>query len=126
MAYPIRGRSKAMALGLALLASLLMAIAVSPATSQAYTVSNYCNNITLPGGQYCEGVERSIYAVEGWGDQHAVCVYMNFFGGEFDRRCSGGPGEHVYDPLGGTYSAKPGIQNQGFTSSVVHGRAYQP
>jgi hypothetical protein len=102
-----------------------MSIAVSPATSQAYTVSNYCNNFTLNGGQYCEGAQRSMYAVEGWGDQHSVCVFINFYG-EFYRKCSGGPGEHVYDPFGQTLNGWPGIQNQGFTSNVVHGRAYQP
>lgn len=125
MSYLINVRSKAMAIGLALLASLILALAISPASSRAYTVSNYCNNTTLESFQYCEGVSRTMYAVEGWGDQHSVCVYVEGYYGEWYRMCSGGPGEHVYDSFG-NFTGKPGIQNHASGTNVVHGRAYQP
>ncbi len=104
---------------------LLAAPMVSPATSHAYTVSNYCNNITLGGAQWCEGAARTVYALEGWGDQHAVCVFGHTTA-EIQERCSGGPGEHIYDPFGFTAYVAPGIQNCACSQNTVHGRAYQP
>jgi hypothetical protein len=123
MVEPLSRLVKAAIVIAAVMTAAIWSLALSPATSSAYTVSNYCNNITLVEYQYCQGAERTMYAVEGWGDQHSVCV---FYAGSFAYVCSGGPGVHIYDPFGANRYAKPGIQDNAPGSNVVHGRAYQP
>ena len=120
------GRMK-LALGFcAAVVALCLAIATTSVPgAQAYTVSNYCNGITQVSYELCIGAYRTVYAVEGWGDQHSVCVWFQTTT-EVGRQCSGGPGAHIYDPWGGSIYAGPGIQNNAAGSNTVHGRAYQP
>lgn len=110
--------------GMLLLAMALWAAAASwPARSQAYTVSVYCDGAVLAPYTPCEGAERNLYAVEGWGEW-AVCVFIEA-NTEYGRECTTA-GEHIYDPVPNGQS-RPGITN--FTSNhtqTVHGRAYQP
>jgi hypothetical protein len=114
-----------LALGMLFLAMTLWAAATWPARSQAYTVSNYCENQTLGPESACEGAERTAYAIEGWGSEWSICVYAHH-SSEFGRMCTSGT-EHVYDPFGQTISMVPGIDNNTVNhTQVVHGRVYQP
>jgi hypothetical protein len=112
----------ALILGMLFLALTLWAAATWPAKSQAYTVSNYCDGQTLQPFSPCEGAERTLYAVEGWGE-YAICVFTEGTS-EYGRVCTGG-GEHIYDPVG-TRTVRPGITNWATNhANTVHGRAYQ-
>jgi hypothetical protein len=114
----------ALALGLALLALSLWSALAWPAKSHAYTVSVYCDGRTLQPFEPCEGAERNMYAVEGWGER-SICVFARA-NAEFGRVCNG-DGAHIYDPFGGAIHAKPGITNWSLNGvNTVHGRAYQP
>lgn len=104
------------------MAAVLWGLILSPTSSSA-SVSVYCNNTTLSEFNYCHGAPRTMYAVEGWGDQHSVCVW---WGPDIDYRCSGGAGVSIYDPFGENKFGEPGIQDNALGSNVVHGRAYQP
>lgn len=115
-------RPKALlAMGVAMLMLMAGITASSPSSSQAYTVSNYCEGAVLTSYNYCQGGARNMYAVEGWGNEHSVCV---FIGASYFYTCSGGPGQHIYDPFGGTVNAVPGIQPNTPATTTVHGRAY--
>lgn len=112
-----------LALGVLFLALGLWALSTWPAKSQAYTVSVYCDGAVLGPYTPCEGAERNLYAVEGWGEW-AICVFTEG-SSEYGRECTGA-GEHIYDPVG-ERRVRPGITN--FTANhtqTVHGRAYQP
>jgi hypothetical protein len=122
MAESLVSRPKAvLALGAAVLAMCMAIFAASPPSSQAFVTTVYCDGVTLSGYNFCHGAERSMYAVYGWGEQHAVCVY---FWESADYTCSAGPGQGVYDAFEGTYYSWPGIQNNAPGSNTVHGRAY--
>lgn len=114
------------------LSSLMLALSMlfllaAPNGAQAAT-NNYCNNVTLGPQGACAGTWRAFYALYGWGDQHSVCVsvVVNPPGPGFNSACSGGPGQGVYDPMGQTVSAYPGINNNSNGTNVVHGVAYIP
>lgn len=59
----------------------------SPPGAQA-SLSEYCANAHLAGHGLCTGASRTLYAVFGWGEQHAVCVGVNQTA---KSTCSGGP-----------------------------------
>jgi len=125
MRVKFRARLRAAAALSFVLAAVTAASWGAAAAPAGATVSNYCNNQTLTAAQWCEGAIRTMYAVEGWGDQHSVCVFFQA-SIEFGTRCSGGPGEHVYSGFEVPVKAKPGIDNCACSPNTVHGRAYQP
>ncbi len=114
-----------LALGAAVLAMCLGIFAASPANSQAFTTTTYCEGQALPGWIACYGAPRSLYAVYGWGDQHSVCVYGSRVGGApVVQACSGGPGQGVYAAQGTSEVLTPVIRNNAGGGNIVHGRAY--
>lgn len=107
---------------LALVAALAFGVSAgNPAPANAST-SEYCPNVTLGGFGTCNAAPRTLYAVLGWGDQHAVCVGALQGGGS---ACSNNPGEGAYSPTTTAYTT-PWIQNRAAGSNRVHGVAYQP
>lgn len=99
-----------------------------PSQADAAT-SNFCGG-WLGGYGTCNGNGRTVYATEGWGDQHSMCVWAADLPGggiQFDQpMCSGGPGQHVYNPTS-THYAYPSITNNSCCgNNLVHGIAYQP
>jgi hypothetical protein len=106
---------------LALAAIAIVAAFATPSRADAST-SEYCPNANLAGFASCYGGARTLYAVLGWGDQHAVCVGALQGGGS---ACSNGPGEGAYSPTTTAYTT-PWIQNRAAGSNLVHGVAYQP
>lgn len=94
----------------------------SMAKAEAAT-SPYCNNQKLGSYGGCTGAARYLYALNGWGDQHAVCVRTLNVG---PGPCSGGAGQGVYwDPAGlGTWLDNPQIWNNAAGDNVVHGVAF--
>jgi hypothetical protein len=107
---------------LALVAALALGISAgSPARADA-SLSEYCPNVTLNGFETCNAAPRTLYAVFGWGDQHAVCVGALQGGGV---ACSSNPGEGAYAPTTTAYTY-PWISNRAAGSNRVHGVAYQP
>jgi hypothetical protein len=93
-----------------------------PAAACAGT-SSYCGGWLGAAPAYCYGAQRTLYAVEGSGDQHSVCVGVSQGG---NVTCSSGPGAGTYNALGVTASFIPWINNQGGSANLVHGTAYQP
>jgi hypothetical protein len=103
--------------------AMSLALLAGAAPQARATLSNYCGNQTLSNYNTCYGAPRTMYAVFGWGDQHSVCVGAS---PGAPVRCSGGPGEGVYDPFGYTAYLTPFISDNAAGSNVVHGVAYQP
>lgn len=95
----------------------------SPSRAKAETLSPYCNNQVFGPSQTCYGAARTLYAVYGWGDQHAVCVGTS---ANTNVACSGGAGQGAYAPVGFTAFLTPWIQNRGGGNNTLHGVAYQP
>jgi hypothetical protein len=114
------------ATGAAVVALCLALSLASPRPAHAGT-SAYCNGYNAPAylvsGYMCQGAQRTLYAVYGWGDQHAVCIGVTQ---GYNVTCSHGPGEGTYDPLGVTGSFIPWIDNRGGSPNTLHGVAYQP
>lgn len=121
----VYARKKALLPILALLA-LVLAISLAAAGSLPSradaSLSEYCPNQNLGGFGSCYGAPRTLYAVLGWGDQHAVCVGALQGGGS---ACSNNPGEGAYSPTTTAYTT-PWIQNRAAGNNLVHGVAYQP
>jgi len=86
MGAAIRRQPAVLALCGVLLAIGLMASIGSVSKAEAAT-SAYCNNQTLGSYGYCVGAARKLYALDGWGDQHSVCVRTTYVG---PGACSGG------------------------------------
>jgi hypothetical protein len=86
--------------------------------------SNYCNGVTLGGGQGCTDFARYMNQVYGWGDQRSVCVGIS--GAQWSWRCSSGPGAGVYSPTFGPGTFYPGISNNAAGANTVHGVALSP
>lgn len=108
--------------GSAILAMCVALFMGSPSGASAST-SAYCNNQTLGSYGGCTGAGRWLYALDGWGDQHSVCVRTLGVG---PGACSGGGGQGVYwDPAGlGSWEDYPQIWNNAAGSNVVHGVAF--
>lgn len=104
------------------LAAIVVVAAFVAAPKADASLSEYCPNANLGGFATCNGAPRTLYAVLGWGDQHAVCVGASQGGGS---ACSSGPGEGAYSPTTTAYTT-PWIQNRAAGSNLVHGVAYQP
>ena len=123
------GRSK-VALMASVVLALCLSISAGVSTSAQAATSPYCNNLTLGGWGYCAGAPRTHYATYGWGDQHSVCIYSAVgspeAGPSTTVKCTGGPGQGVYNPYGITTYWYPKIENNAVGSNTVHGVAYQP
>ena len=108
-----------------------MAIAFAlPVAGASAAESSYCESRNLGDHVTCVGVQRLFFAVFGWGDQHSVCVGAATVNGLIGAgiRCSGGPGEGVYDPVAPEsepINFNPGIRNNAAGANVVHGIAYR-
>jgi hypothetical protein len=102
---------------LAALVAVLLALPVGANASQ----SPYCGT-WLGSLESCFGASRTLYAVQGEGEQHSVCVGTSNYE---NVGCSSGPGHYVYEPEATAYVA-PWIQNNATGSNLVHGTAYQP
>jgi hypothetical protein len=100
-------------------AALALCIA-RPAPAEA-SESNYCGG-WLNGGADCQGAQRLLHQTLGWGDQHSVCVSVNW---GFPVNCSAGPGVGVYsDRLPNNEWRYPYMKNNAAGSNFVHGIAY--
>lgn len=102
-----------------------LALAMQPTKAMATEPTHYCGGTTLGGGKSCIGAERTFFALEGWGANHAVCVSFIEFGLESISKCSTGPGAVVYWNVGLRYAA-PVIRNAGGTNNLVNGVAWKP
>jgi hypothetical protein len=116
-------------LGAAVFVACLMLLVGSPGKAQA-SQSNYCYGVTLGGSAKCVGAQRTLNAVYGQGNQHSVCVWASTDanGNTFVNsiRCSGGPGQGIYNPIGVTAPFWPVIKNNGGSANTVYGVAYAP
>jgi hypothetical protein len=104
--------------------TFLLVVALRPAPSQAAELTNYCGG-KLPGNGWCMGEPRTFIALEGWGTEHAVCIWFLSGGFESISKCSGGANKIVYWATGDQYG-NPGIRNAGGTSNWVQGVAWKP
>jgi hypothetical protein len=109
-------------------AVLAMAFAIATPGQAAASSSTYCGNQTLSNYGWCNGADRTLYQVYGWGDSHSVCVFVRWPGqnGGPGGACSSGPGAGVYSPVYNTQVWTPAISDNAAGSTVVHGVAYQP
>lgn len=99
-----------------LLATLGAAMAMfAPAAS----ASPYCGG-WLGGGAQCNGAERSLAGVSGYGEQHAVCVWADNLG----QACTGGPGGLASINYGWYSIRTPKIRNQAASANFVHGETF--
>jgi hypothetical protein len=103
---------------------LLYVALMGSASKSAATVSPYCGNQTMGAGATCAGAARNLSGVNGWGDQHSVCVGTAETGGP--TACSGGPGAGVTQNYGGFAVRTPLIKNNGGSANTVHGVAFTP
>lgn len=122
-------RWKALIASAGILGVLLLGIGGGLPDQASAATSKFCGG-WLGGYGGCNGAGRTVYATEGWGDQHSMCVWAADLPGggiQFDQpMCSGGPGQHVYNPTS-THYAYPSITNNSCCGdNLVQGIAYQP
>ncbi len=107
-------------LGLAGLATLLVLLFGSGQAQASETT--YCGGWLGPRGE-CAGAARWFNNMYGWGEQGSVCI----FNGVSGAKCSGGPKQGVYNPVGELIWAIPGISNQLWKqNNFVHGITFAP
>lgn len=109
--------------------SACLAVLLLAASSARASTSPYCNNETLAGYALCTGEPRWLNQLYGWGDQHAICLWVAGAPGAVGAKagCSGGPGEGVYSPQWPEYiHVYPQITNSAAGANRVHGVAFQP
>ena len=124
VAHPVNNHGRSLWLLAALLAVTVTCVvfAIIPGAARAGE-GHYCTNVWLANhNEACSagfGLNNTIL-LAGSGAQHSVCVHM--FAGSV--RCSGGPGEAVYnETMRGCTTACgiPEIYNNGFSSNQVWG-----
>jgi hypothetical protein len=120
-------RSKQFVAVIAAAVALTGCMLIGPAAkADAYQTTVYCDGKALAAWWTCEGALRRLYGIYGWGDQHAVCIFVSTGTGyPYYQKCSGGPGEGVYSAIGGPETQwYPSITNIAGNGNIVHGRAY--
>jgi hypothetical protein len=113
------GSTLKMALAAALVALCLALVLILPSGAKA-AESPYCGG-WLGGLQSCWGAPRTLWGVQGWGEQHSVCVGTSAY---VNTACSSGGGHYAYAPQPTQY-VYPWIQNQGGGNNLVQGIAFQ-
>jgi len=112
-----RFSSPLLALAGAVLATLLLALALSAPSASA---SGYCGGKVLSNYGICYGAERSASEVQGYGTEKSVCVGLAPISG----KCSSGPYAWASDNYGTVYYTSPWIQDNAAGRTEVFGEAF--
>jgi hypothetical protein len=118
VSHHLSRRLTALAGGLAIsLATLCVWLTLfAPAAS----ANKYCGGQHLSNFEYCRGVERNLTGVEGYGEQHSVCVGIDAISGH----CSGGPHQIARFVWGEVIFTDPWIEDNAKGETVVYGETF--
>jgi uncharacterized membrane protein len=117
--------SRRLAVVAGILAALCASLALSFSHPPTASANEYCYGVTLSNWQYCIGAERMVYGVRGHGDQHSVCVGVQW---GISGSCSSGPGATAEQYGVGeppqVFMRKPWIEDNAAGSNKVWGNTF--